>query len=125
MPEAQEGRRGLAPLRRVFDHLHGPTLTRSEAEERLLALVRAARLPPPELNVRVRGHEVDLLWREARLVVEVDGYAYHSGRAAFERDRLRDAELQAKGFTVMRVTWKQIVSEPEALLVRLALRIAL
>ena len=43
----------------------------------------------------VGGHEVDMLWREQRLVVEVDGFAYHSGRAAFERDRRRDAALQA------------------------------
>jgi very-short-patch-repair endonuclease len=43
-----------------------------------------------------------------------------SGRAAFERDRLRDAELQAAGLTVVRVTWRQISDHPEALLVRLA-----
>jgi hypothetical protein len=61
-----------------------PAFTRSEAERRLLELMRAARLPEPETNVRVVGHEVDLLWRAERLVVEVDGYAFHSSRGAFE-----------------------------------------
>jgi very-short-patch-repair endonuclease len=45
----------------------------------------------------VNGIEVDLLWREQRLVVEVDGFAYPSGRAAFERDRVRDSRLVALG----------------------------
>ena len=59
-----------------------------------------------------------------RLVVEVDGYAFHSHREAFERDRHRDAELQAAGYRVLRVTWRRIASEPESLLVTLAQALA-
>jgi very-short-patch-repair endonuclease len=114
------GRHGTAALRALLERTTPSTFTRSEAEERLLALVRAARLPDPELNVRIAGHEVDFLWREAGLAVEVDGFAFHSTRAAFERDRIRDGELLGAGLAVLRVTWGQIVSEPEALLVRLA-----
>ena len=62
---------------------------------------------------------MDFLWRAERLIVEVDGYAFHGGRAAFERDRERDAELQAEGLRVMRVTWRQLVAEPKAVVVRL------
>ena len=86
----------------------------------MLALVRAARLPMPDVNVRVGPIEVDFLWREERLVVEVDGFRFHSSRAAFERDRLRDAELQAGGLRVMRVTWRQLTREREATLARIA-----
>jgi very-short-patch-repair endonuclease len=68
----------------------------------------------------VNGIEVDLLWREQRLVVEVDGFAYHSGRAAFERDRVRDSRLVALGIRVVRVTWRQIVHEPSAVIAGLA-----
>lgn len=118
------GRRGVARLRALLDREEGPALTRSEAEERLLALVRAACLPTPAVNARIAGYEVDFLWRDERLVVEVDGYAFHSGRRAFERDRLRDADLQAIGFRVVRVTWRQIVDEPEALIARLAQALA-
>ena len=61
-----------------------------------------------------------MLWRDARLVVEVDGYAWHRGRRSFERDRRRDADLQVAGFRVLRVTWRRIRDEPEAVLVALA-----
>jgi len=119
------GRRGAAALRELLRHGEEPAMTRSEAEARLVGLVRAARLPAPAANARVARHEVDLLWREQRLVVEVDGYRFHSTRAAFERDRRRDAELLAAGFRVIRVTWRQIVDEPHSLVATLARALAL
>src|SRR4051812_23175674 len=94
--------------------LTDPTLTRSEAERNLVDLIRKAGLPPPETNTRIAGHEVDAVWRARRLVVEVDGYAYHGTRAAFERDRRRDADLQAAGFRVLRITWRRLQDEPLA-----------
>jgi very-short-patch-repair endonuclease/predicted transcriptional regulator of viral defense system len=121
---AGNGRRGCARLARILGASGRPTLTRSEAEERLLALIGDAKLPMPEVNVRVRGHEVDMLWRACRLVIEVDGYAFHSTRAAFERDRARDADLHADGLRVLRVTWRQIVDEPYPLIVRIAQALA-
>jgi very-short-patch-repair endonuclease len=112
-------RPGVATLRSLVGADAHPALTRSEAEERLLALIRASELPRPEINVRVGPHEVDFLWRNQRLVVEVDGFRFHSSRAAFERDRLQDAELAAMGFRVVRVTWRQLVDGPEAVLTRI------
>ena len=66
------------------------------------------------------AYVVDFLWRRERLVVEVDGYAFHSSRAAFERDRRRDAELAARGLHVIRIAWHQIAGEPLAVVARLA-----
>jgi very-short-patch-repair endonuclease len=111
----QRGSRALC--RALHDE---PTLTRSEAERRLLELVRAARLPRPGTNVRLLGFEVDLLWPAQRLVVEVDGFAFHSSRAAFERDRRRDTALQAARYRVVRLTWRQITLEPHAVVAQLA-----
>lgn len=113
-------RRGTHILRRLLEAGAEPAMTRSEAENRFLTLVRKARHPPPEVNVVLYGHEVDFLWRSSGLVVEVDGFAYHSSRYGFERDRRRDGRLTASGFRVVRVTWRQMVAEPEAMLVRLA-----
>jgi very-short-patch-repair endonuclease len=101
-----------------------PALTRSQAEDRLLGLIRAAELPAPETNIRIGRHEVDFVWRDQRLIVEVDGFRFHSSRSAFERDRRRDAELGTLGFRVARVTWHQIVDEPVALVARLATALA-
>jgi len=97
-----------------------PALTRSEAERRALALIRAARLPAPETNVMLCGHEVDLLWRAQRLVVEIDGYAFHSSRRSFERDRRKDRELGEQGYRVLRLTWRELTEEPEAVVATLA-----
>jgi hypothetical protein len=111
---ARSGRRpGVAALRSLLNADDDPALTRSEAEERLLALIRSADLPTPQVNVRVGRHEVDFLWRDPKLIVEVDGFAFHSSRGAFERDRLRDSKLAALGFRVIRVTWPQLVDRPQ------------
>lgn len=118
------GRPGAARLRALIDAASDQALTRSEAEERLLALTRKARMSAPATNARVAGYEVDFLWRAERLVVEVDGHAYHASSRRFESDRRRDADLLAAGVRVMRVTWHQIVNEPEALLVRLGRALA-
>ena len=112
------GRRGVSRLQRLLDSEEPTTVTRSEAEERFLALARAAELPPPEVNVPVLGHEVDFHWREQRLVVEIDGFRFHSSRGAFERDRRRDAELQSAGLRVLRITWRQLVDTPYATIAR-------
>jgi very-short-patch-repair endonuclease len=101
-----------------------PSLTRSEAERRLLRLIRAAQLPAPATNVRVGHHEVDLLWPDERVIVEVDGFAFHHTRAAFERDRARDRALHAAGYVVLRITWRQLIEEPEAVVAALAAALA-
>jgi very-short-patch-repair endonuclease len=119
------GRRGIAALRQLLSLERGPALTRSEAERRLLRLVRAAALPEPEANVRIHRMEVDFLWRRQRVVVEVDGFRYHSNGRAFERDRERDATLVASGYVVLRVTWRQLVRNPETVIARVAAALAL
>lgn len=113
--------RGTARLRALLGHdERAGLLTRSEAERRLVDLIEAARLPAPVTNTRIAGHEVDALWPTQRLVVEVDGYAFHAGRAAFERDRRRDADLQSAGLRVTRLSWRQITQEPLAVAALLA-----
>ena len=118
--ERHPRRSGSRLLRALLHQESGPAFVRSEAEARLLSLVRKAGLDPPATNVVVAGLEVDFVWRATRLVVEVDGFEFHSSSAAFERDRRRDAALTAAGLRVMRVTWRQLTGEPEAFLARLA-----
>ena len=92
-----------------------PDLTRSELERAFLSVCRRYRLPQPEVNSRVGPYEVDFLWPAQRVIVETDGFAYHRTRAAFERDRARDAYLQARGYTVLRVTHRQLRDSRQAL----------
>jgi very-short-patch-repair endonuclease len=123
MAERRAGRRGASRLGAVFDR-GSPALTRSEAEERFLRLVRRARLDPPEVNVSVAGHEVDFYWPAERLAVEVDGFPYHASPRAFERDRRRDADLAAVGLRVVRIASGQLTREPERLLIQLGRALA-
>ncbi len=112
-------KRGVRRLRRVLDLPGGPQRTRSPAERAMLRLVRAAGLAGFECNARIHGYEVDLLWRGHGFAVEIDGYDAHSGRAAFERDRLKLARLNARGLRVMPVTGRQIRRDPEGVIRRL------
>jgi very-short-patch-repair endonuclease/predicted transcriptional regulator of viral defense system len=86
----------------------GATVTRSELEERFLQLVEDAGLPRPLVNSVIAGHEVDCAWTDRRLIVELDGRAAHATPAAFEADRRRDRLLQAAGWRVVRLTWRQL-----------------
>jgi hypothetical protein len=87
---------------------YSPAPTRSELEERFLKLCDDHGIPRPETNTRIEGIEVDFVWRDRRLIVEVDGYAYHRSPSAFEADRERDVKLTIADWSVMRFTWAQI-----------------
>jgi very-short-patch-repair endonuclease len=100
------------PARTKLDMGWTTERTRSDLERKFVSLLRAHALPPPAVNARLGPYEVDFLWRAERLVVELDGYAYHSSRASFESDRRRDRELQARGFVVLRFTYGEVVDRP-------------
>ena len=59
------------------------------------------------------GHSflVDLLWAEGKVVVEIDGYQYHSGRIAFAADRQRDYELTVSGYLVLRLPHDEVLRD--------------
>jgi very-short-patch-repair endonuclease len=97
-----------------------PDHTRSDLERRFLRLCRVHRIEQPEVNVRIGSDEVDFLWRERGLVVELDSYRYHGIRSAFETDRARDVRLKLLGFEVVRFTDRQLAENPHGLLHALA-----
>ncbi|MGI8780729.1 MAG: endonuclease domain-containing protein [Solirubrobacteraceae bacterium] len=93
---------------------------RSELERSMLVLVTHAGLPRPRVNEPLGPYRVDFLWPQHRVIVETDGHAAHGRRAAFERDRARDADLTARGYAVLRFTWRQLRDEPLLVAARLA-----
>lgn len=107
------GRRGLSALGALLNDYRGPApATRSELERAFLDLCHVHGLPRPLVNQFVAGFEVDAFWPRQRLVVELDGYAFHRTRGAFERDRARDAALQLAGCRVLRFTHRRLEREP-------------
>ena len=113
--ERHPRRRGIGKARAVVEALSvGTTVHRSELETLFREFIRANRLPSPLANGRVAGFECDCVWAAARLVVELDGREAHHTTAAFERDRERDRILQASGWRVIRLTWKQLHRDADA-----------
>jgi len=118
------GHRGVARLVATLGDESAMTITRSRAEKAMLRLIRKARLPVPEVNVRLGPYRPDFLWREQRLIVELDSYGYHGGPKAFQNDREKDLFYRDAGFDVLRFTRAHVVYEPALVLVRLARALA-
>jgi very-short-patch-repair endonuclease len=116
---------GVAQLRGLLRQEGGPRWTRSWGERRLLSLVREAGLPVPLTNRQLYGFQVDAVWFEHKLVVEVDSRLFHGDRDAFENDRARDATLVAHGYRVLRFTARQLRDQPLVVLGQLAAALAL
>lgn len=116
--------RGAARLAAVIAGGGGATITRSRAERAFLKLIRDARLPRPDVNQAFGRWEADFMWRPQRLVVEIDGYGFHSGPKAFTRDREKVLALQAAGFEVLRFTRGQVVKQPAFVLASVAAALA-
>ena len=96
-------------------------MTRSEAEDRFLALIRNAQLPMPRANIRLHGFEADFYWPAHAVVVEIDGLAYHATPDAQQRDRARDSSFAAAGIRVLRFTWQDLTRRSESTLAKVAL----
>jgi very-short-patch-repair endonuclease len=107
--ERHAGARGIKALRHILATQRlGATITRSKLEDDFIAFLAETDLPRPNVNTIIEGEEVDFAWSESRLIVELDGYDTHSNRQAFEDDRARDRMLQAAGWRVVRITWRQL-----------------
>jgi very-short-patch-repair endonuclease len=113
------GRTGTGIVRRI---LEGNVLIlgkeESELEKRFTALVRRHRLPIIELQHEVWDGgrfvaRIDAAYPDLKLAIEVDGFEHHSTPDAFQRDRTRQNRLVALGWTVLRFTWKDVVSRPD------------
>jgi very-short-patch-repair endonuclease len=64
------------------------------------------------MSAFVVGYEVDALFEAERLIVELDGWEFHSSRASFESDRDRDANTLVAGYETVRITRKRIQHAP-------------
>lgn len=75
-------------------------------------------LPRPRRQFPVlaggRRYFLDLAYPDIRLGIELDGAAHHSARADRERDLRRDAQLAVEGWHIVRITYRRLTSDPEA-----------
>ena len=113
-------RRGVSRVKALLLRDAPPSITRSRAERMLVELLHEAGLTGFRTNVPIGPYRVDVLWEAERVIVEVDGAAFHSTDARREADTRRDAALAARGFVVIRVTWKELVHHPARAISRIS-----
>ena len=108
------GRRGTRKLGAALAETN-PGPTRSPLEAQFADLIATSDLPRPRRNVHVDTQsgliEVDNLWPDHRLVVELDGAAAHHTMRAFHADRARDLALATESYVVVRLTWRQVTRD--------------
>jgi hypothetical protein len=113
------GCRGMRLLRGVLkDRLPGEPIPESRLEQLFLDVVTTHGLPPFEQQVNLPGRDhqpgrVDFLWRDVKLIVEVDGRRWHTRRADFERDSRRRLAMLRSGYATAPVTWLMLTEEPD------------
>jgi hypothetical protein len=116
-------RRGARRVRRLLnEHYIGSTPTDSEIEERMIPLLRAAGVPMPQVQAWIDPDDGDLLikrdfvWRDLKVDVETDG-GRHRTRQQHELDTRNDQRLTSAGWRVLRITWRQLLNEPDRVMV--------
>jgi very-short-patch-repair endonuclease len=109
-----KGRHGSPAARRLLQAAEDGA--RSEAERLMVRLLRAAKITGWKANQRVAGYEVDVLFRDVKVAIEIDGFAYHSDAESFQRDRTKQNAISLTGYQVLRFTWLDLVEYPDRVL---------
>lgn len=120
--DLSDGVPGVARLRPIIDYrspdAYQPPTT--ELERLLFHLLDDPRLPgytrQMPMPYRRINATVDAYIANWGLIVEGDGRRWHTRRADYERDRLRDNEATANGYAVLRFTWEMLRHRPDACL---------
>ena len=115
------GRRGCAKLRVAVEELH-PLVEKTDTalESLMLKVVWSGRLPHPEVQYKIvckgKRRRLDFAYPDIKWNIEGDGFDEHGRRPSFNADRERDRELESEGWLVTRLTWDQLVEEPDRVL---------
>jgi len=86
--------------------------SKSILEAFFLHVCLEAEIEFPEVNTYIDGFQVDCVWQEARLAVELDSRGYHHGRESFEHDAVRDNHLRSTGWRLLRFTYRMVTRDP-------------
>lgn len=106
------GRLRIQVVAQLVDPFSGSVL-----ESLTRVLLWRAGLPSPVSQLSLRGPNgwvgrVDFAWPDHRVVLECDGFAYHSSTDEFHRDRRRWSGITAAGWRLAVVTWADVTRRP-------------
>jgi len=106
-----KGRYGSPAARRMLQAAADGS--RSEAERLLVKLMRQAGLTGWRTNYPVAGYKVDAAFPKQKVVIEVDGFAFHTDEEVFQIDRQRQNTIALTGWQILRFTWLDLTEYPE------------
>lgn len=106
-----KGRHGSPASRRLLRAAEGGA--RSEAERLLVRLLKDAGIAGWKTNYPVSGYKVDVAFPDAKVAIEVDGWAFHSDSETFVKDRQRQNAIALLGWQVLRFTWLDLAEYPD------------
>lgn len=117
----KRGRKGSAALKRALLKYQPIGWTRSRLERFAIRELANAGVRPSGVNVWIpeAGVEVDLLFEDERVAVEIDGGAVHATTAAKIRDPQRDIKLSLAGYLPVRAPEYRLVHETSAVVAEL------
>jgi hypothetical protein len=107
----RRGRRGLARVAVYLAMFRAGAASRAEVIFHILMSQHGITGWEPNATIFVPGYgmlSVDVLFRKARLAVEIDGWLAHNSRGAFQTDRSRQNALVQDGYKVLRFTWEDL-----------------
>lgn len=99
---------GKTTLLRALEEIVGPVVLRSRLEDEFRSLCQDHCLPLPRTNYRIGRWEVDAVWPDECVALELDSWAYHGGRWQFHRDRRKGLDVSRGGFELLRMSWPQV-----------------
>ena len=113
-----KGRHGSPTARRLLQAASDGA--RSDAERMLIRLLRAAKISGWRANYPVCGYVVDVAFPKQKVAIEVDGWAFHHDRTAFQNDRARQNRISLNGWQVLRFTWLDLTEYPHRVIAEIA-----
>ena len=117
------GRRGTRKVIYTLGRHAGPVVLHEGVERMAYAIIDKTPIRNPETNASIVGVKVDLLWREEKLVVELDSGRYHGVPAAVDRDRRKEAHLRKNDCELLRYSYWQIKEEPHFFVAEVAAKL--
>lgn len=100
--------RGRKPLEQLLGAWIDPETVRSPQEESFPDICARFGFPRPVMNAELLGMEVDAVFFDHRIAVELDSYTFHSGAIQWENDHEKRARLVAADWTVLAYSWRQL-----------------
>jgi very-short-patch-repair endonuclease len=86
-----------------------------------MQMLLAMRADKPETQVSVESDaeahwRLDFVYPHHKVFIEVDGRRFHAARRRQRYDMHRDNVMNVRGWTVLRSTWEDILTDPEYVL---------